>query len=361
MKKLPLYLLFILALTSCDRVFEFGGEQTLDGFGNELDEPRLVIEAYINDMDTIQTVLLTKTLTLKSDEPIATVEDATVTVTTEDNVYNYSFVDSLDLFAAKYTGAPNVNYQLEVNYQGKIYRSSAVMADLQQFDIDSIEIRNAVFGLGHFRFFDPNAPFLDFSGEEILITKNTNYEIKDTLLGFNPIVHNVIYVNPRDNTYLADYYYGDLAEFWFSPEPYIINSAEVGQVMNIYQIYLYAKESQIDKNYYRFDVKRFGRSWRQPGQILIADDFVIGANISGVNFPGFFVEGDVVEFNMYGISLEAFNYYETLQNTINNDGGGFSPPPGNPVTNIFDEEGNPGLGLFEVSRMARVIKTIQGK
>jgi len=359
MKNLLIYLLFILGLTSCDRIFEFGGEQTLDGFGNEMDEPQLVIEAYINDLDTVQTVYLSKTLSLKSLEPIEIVDDATITVTTQDNVYNYSYVDSLNLFAAKYTGEPNLNYQLKVDYQGQTFRSSAVMADLQDFEIDSIEIRNAVFGLGHFRFFDPNAPFTNFAGEEILITKNTNYEIRDTLLGFNPIVHNAIYINPRNNTYLADYYYGDLAEFWFSPEPYIINSAEEGEVMNVYQIYLYAKESKIDRNYYRFDVKRFGRSWRQPGQIITADDFVIGENISGINFPGFFIEGDIVEFNMFGISLEAYNYYETLQNTINNDGGGFSPPPGNPVTNIFDEEGNPGLGIFEVSRVARLTKAIR--
>jgi hypothetical protein len=354
-------LVIFIALSSCDRIFQFGGEQELDGFGNQLDDPRLVIEAYINDMDTVQMVRLSKTLPLKSDEPIELVEDATIKVTTNGITYEYQYVDSLNSFAAKFTGEPDVNYQLEIDYQGKTYRSSAVMANLQQFEIDSIEIRKGIYDFSHFRYFDPDAPFRDLDGEEILITKDENYEIQDTLLGNKAIVHNVIYLDPEDNTYLEDYKYGDLAEFWFSPQPYIINAAQEGEVMNVYKIYLYAKESQIDQNYYRFDIKRFGRSWLQPGQIIVANDFAIGENISGIEFPGFFVVGDEVEFSMYGISLEAYNFYTSLQNTINNDGGGFSPPPGNPVTNIFDEDGKPALGFFEVAKVARVTKIVQGE
>jgi hypothetical protein len=59
--------------------------------------------------------------------------------------------------------------------------------------------------------------------------------------------------------------------------------------------------------------------------------------------------------------LEAYNFYTSLLNTIQNDGGGFSPPPGNPVTNIFDQDGNPALGFFEVARLAKLTKTIQGQ
>ncbi|MFW5762557.1 MAG: DUF4249 family protein [Cyclobacteriaceae bacterium] len=360
MKHLMIYFLTLITLSSCDRIFQFGGEQELDGFDNQLNEPRLVIEAYINDLDTIQTVRLSETLPLKSDDPVDFVEDATVRVITDENTYNYQYIDSLNSYTAKFSGAPDVNYQLEVNYQSKTYRSSAVMADLQQFEIDSIEIRKAVYDFSHFRFFDPDAPFRSLSGQEILLTKDENFEVQDTLLGNKAIIHSVIYLNPSDNTYLTDYQYGDLAEFWFSAEPYIIDHAREGEVMNVYKIYLYAKESQIEQNYYRFDVKRFGRSWLQPGQIIVANDFAIGENISGIEFPGFFVTGDKVEFSMYGISLEAYNFYTSLQNTIQNDGGGFSPPPGNPVTNIFDEEGNPALGFFEVARVARVTEIVQG-
>ena len=361
MKHLVIYFLILIFLSSCDRIFQFGGEQELDGFDNQLNMPRLVVEAYINDMDTVQTVRLTKTLPLKSNDPIELVNDATVTITTDENTFVYQYIDSLSSYAAKFTGEPDVNYLLEINYQGNTFLSSAVMANLQQFEIDSIEIRKGIYDFSHFRYFDPDAPFRDLDGEEILITKDENYEVQDTLLGNKAIVHHVIYLDPVNNTYLADYQYGDLAEFWFSPQPYIINAAQEGEVMNVYKIYLYAKESQIDQNYYRFDIKRFGRSWLQPGQIIVANDFAIGENISGIEFPGFFIAGDEVEFSMYGISLEAYNFYTSLQNTINNDGGGFSPPPGNPVTNIFDEDGNPALGFFEVSRVARVTKNVQGE
>lgn len=362
MKKITFYIILslIMVTTSCDRIFQFGGEQELDGFGNQLNDQQLVIEAYINDMDTIQRVRLSKTLPLKSDEPIELVEDADVKVITNENTYQYQFVDSLGSYVAEFTGLPDINYQLEINYQGETYFSSAIMADLQQFEIDSIEIRKAIYDFSHFRYFDPDAPFRALDGEEILITKDENYEVQDTLLGNKAIVHNVIYLDPDDNTYLTDYQYGDLAEFWFSPQPYIIDAAREGEVMNVFKIYLYAKESQIEQNYYRFDVKRFGRSWLQPGQIIVANDFAIGENISGIEFPGYFVVGDEVEFSMHGISLEAYNFYTSLQNTIQNDGGGFSPPPGNPVTNIFDAEGNPALGFFEVSRVARVTRIVQG-
>lgn len=347
------------AFFSCDRFLEFGGEESLDGFDPQLNEPRLVIEAYINDVDTIQRVKLSKTVNLKSDESIEIVQDAEVTVSTSEGIMEYNYVDSLQEYIAQYTGIPDVNYFLEVNWQNKTFTAQAEMANLQQFEIDSIEIRKAKFDFSHWRYFDPEAPFSDYEDEEILLTKDDSYEINDTLPGGRTTVHHVIYLDPRDNTFLTEYKYGDLAEFWFGPEPYVINAAEEGEIMNVYKIFMYAKESQIEENYYRFDVKRFGRSWLQPGQIIVADDFAVGENIDGIEFPGYFVQGDAVQFYMYGISREAYNYYTSLLNTMQNDGGGFSPPPGNPITNIQDENGDPGIGFFEVARVASIEKIVE--
>ena len=366
MKKYILFLIPLL-LFSCDRFFEFGGEEILDGFDNQLNDDKLVIEALITDVDTIQAIKLSQDINLKSENTIPVVSEALVQVSTDKETYIFEYVDSLMAFVANFRGIPNVDYHMEVKWKNKTYTAQAEMADLQQFDIDSIEIRKAVFDINHWRWFDPNAPFREEfkddtirSRKEILITKDDNYEYTDTLPGGKIITHNTIYINPKDDGFLEGYKYGDLAEFWFGPDPYIINAAEKGKVINVYKIYLYAKESKVERNYYRFDVKRFGRSWLQPGQIIVADDYAVKENISGIEFPGYFVPGDEVEFFMYGISKEAYNYYTSLLNTIQNDGGGFSPPPGNPVTNIHDEEGMPGLGFFEVARVAKLKKIVPG-
>lgn len=131
--------------------------------------------------------------------------------------------------------------------------------------------------------------------------------------------------------------------------------------MNVYKIYMYARESKVESNYYRFDVKRKGNSWLQPGQMIIADDFALKENIQGIEFPGYFVDGDEVEFIMYGISRKAYNFYLSLQSVLQNDGGNFSSIPGNPPTNIYDEDGKPGLGYFEVNKVARVKKIVTGE
>lgn len=357
MKKYAIYIFALLILTGCDRFFEFGGEEFLDEYDLKT-QPMLAVEAMITEEDTIQVVRLTTTKSISGGEKSPVVKDAVVEVTGGGTSYVYEYVDSLEAFAARFAGVPDMEYHLQINWNGKAYEARETMANLQRFEIDSIEIRVALFDLFHRRFFDPGAPFRDLRNEEILIRANPEYTVQDTMVGGKIFEHHVVYINPLNGEVLTEYKYGDLSEFWFGGEPYVINAASEDAAMNVYKVFLYAKESQVENNYYRFDIKREGRSWLQPGQIIIADDFAVGENIDGIEFPGFFVEGDEVEFVMYGISRQAYNYYLSLQSLLNTDGGSFGSIPGNPPTNIFDEDGNPGLGYFEVNKIARVKKIV---
>lgn len=360
MKKIILYITAIVLFASCDRFLEFGGEEVLDEYDLKI-TPQLVIQGMIVDEDTLQTVRLSLTKILNGKADNTAVSDALVLVSTGDEVIHYEYVDSLKLYAANFKAEPHVEYTLEVTWQEQKYIARESLADLQHFEIDSIEIRKANYDITHWRYFDQETPFRDYNGQPIVIATDPSRTIQDTLLGNEPIEHNVVYVDPQSHEFLEEYQYGDLGEFWFGAEPYIINAAQSGEMMNVYKIYMYAKESKVESNYYRFDVKRKGNSWLQPGQLIIADDFALEENIDGIEFPGYFVDGDEVEFIMYGISRRAYNFYLSLQSVLQNDGGNFSSIPGNPPTNIYDEEGNPGLGYFEVNRVARVKKVVKSE
>ncbi len=358
MRKIFIYISIITLLTGCDRFFEFGGEEVLDDYDLGI-EPKLVVEAMITEQDTIQAIRLSTTRSMYDKDQNLLVKNALVQVIGGGELYDYEYIDSVGLYLAQFKGMPQIEYVLEIDWNGKNYTARETMADLQHFEIDSIEIKKAVFDITHWRYFDMDTPFRSYRDKEILITVNPDYTIEDTLIGGVAFQHHVVYANP-DNTseVLETYKYGDLAEFWFGGDPYIIDAAREDRLMNVYKVYLHASESQIESNYYRFDIKRKGKSWLHPGQLIIANDFALRENISGIEFPGYFVEGDEVEFIMYGISRKAYNFYLSLQSVLQNDGGNFSSIPGNPQTNVFDEEGVPALGYFEVNKVATVKKVI---
>lgn len=364
MKNLSILILTMFLLTSCDRFLEIGGEEVLDELAIGV-EPKLVVEAMVTDLDTFQVVKLSTTKSLYAANQNRTVKNATVQVKGGGETHIYQYVDSLGSYLARFQGKPGVEYNLEIIWDGKRYSARETMADLQQFKIDSIEIRKAKYDFYHWRYFDPEAPFRSFKDQDILISLNPEYPTTDTLIGGTVYNHNAVYINPMNKKeVLATYKYGDLAEFWFGGEPYVIQAASEERVMNVYKVYLHSKESQVESNFYRFDIKRKGKSWLHPGQIIVANDFAIGANISGIEFPGYFVEGDEVEFIMYGISRQAYNFYLSLQSVLQNDGGNFSSIPGNPPTNVFDQEGRPALGYFEVNKVAsvkRIVKAISNQ
>ena len=351
MKNILLSLSILLIFSSCDRFLEFGGEELVDY--ELVGEPKLVVEAYLNDSMTYQTVKLSFSGSLDNSDPIDIVENAIVSVTEEGNPvpYEYEYVDSLGLYAALYAGKDGLTYTLNISHEGKQYTATETMLNLEAFRVNT-NLEVSVFDINHWRFFDPEAPFFDLEDQPIILTYDSTRTVEDTIVGNIAITHNIVYINPETGEYLADYLYGDLAEFWFGGQPYVINSIEQGDTINIYKVTVNATENQAEDNYYRFDIQRFGRSWLQPGNIIVADDNTISENLDGIDFPGFFVEGDVVDFYMYGISRTAYIFYSDFLNVLNNDGGGFTPPPGNPVTNVFDEEGNPILGIFEVANVA---------
>jgi hypothetical protein len=359
MKKLILYSIVLLFFTGCDRFMEFGGEEVLDDISVGI-EPKLVVEAMVTELDTLQIVKLSTTKRMSATDQNNLVRNALVEVKGGGNTYRYQYVDSLKSYVARFKGIPGHEYTLSIEWNGKRYSARETMANLQHFDIDSIAIKKARYDFQHWRYFEAGTPFRSLKGEEILIALNSEHPTQDTLIGGRIFNHHAVYINPLNRSeVLTNYKYGDLAEFWFGGDPYVIQAASEERPMNVYKVSLYSKVSMVESNYYRFVIKRNGRSWLHPGQLIVANDFAIGENISGIEFPGFFIEGDQVEFVMYGISRRAYNFYMSLQSVLNNDGGNYSSIPGNPPTNVFDEHGKPALGYFEVNKVASVKRIVK--
>jgi hypothetical protein len=269
MKNLILYLGAVILIVSCDRIFEVGGEEVLDDIDLKT-EPKLVVEAMVTELDTFQVVKLSTTKGMYAINENRMVNNATVQVKGGGETYEFEYIDSLEHYMAKFKGMPSMEYTLEITWNGKKYTARETMADLQQFDIDSIEIRKARYDFYHWRYLDPDAPFRQFKGQEILITIDQQYTTKDTLIGGEIFEHHAVYVNPqKKDEVLVPYKYGDLAEFWFGGEPYVIEAAREDRIMNVYKVYLHTFESQVESNFYRFDIKgKASHGYTQDSSLL---------------------------------------------------------------------------------------------
>lgn len=112
-----------------------------------------------------------------------------------------------------------------------------------------------------------------------------------------------------------------------------------------YYLAFIAQEPQTREDFYLWKFYRNDSLIHEPDDIHIASDVGINENIVGLEGPYNYQLGDLARVEMYSLTEEAFNFYESLNNNINNDGGFFSSPPANPPSNIS----NGALGLFQVS------------
>jgi hypothetical protein len=128
--------------------------------------------------------------------------------------------------------------------------------------------------------------------------------------------------------------------------------------------YIYFSEPKSEKNYYMFNfgnddlvdmITGIARVWHFS---ILNDeylpDYVNGFNLddgaSPVGHEDFFYfsQGEYVTIRMLSLTEGAYNFYKSLLEQFENDGGAYSPTPTTPTTNLT----NGGLGYFRVSAVS---------
>jgi hypothetical protein len=114
-----------------------------------------------------------------------------------------------------------------------------------------------------------------------------------------------------------------------------------------YEILMFAREPQDEKNYYLFKYYRNDSLVvYNPSDIYYSDDQVLGEKIDGVPSPVYYAPNDKARLEVYSLSRHGYVFYNDLSAVMNNDGGGmFGSIPSSPRTNIT----NGALGFFQVS------------
>ena len=115
----------------------------------------------------------------------------------------------------------------------------------------------------------------------------------------------------------------------------------------IYEVLIFAREPQDQKNYYLFKYYRNDSlTVYNPTDVYYSDDQLLGEKISGVPSPVYYGLNDKVRLEVYSLSRNGYVFYNDLSSILNNDGGGmFGPVPSSPRTNLS----NGALGFFQVS------------
>lgn len=122
-----------------------------------------------------------------------------------------------------------------------------------------------------------------------------------------------------------------------------------------YYISFISTEPQDTEDFYLWKFYRNGNLQNDYNDINVASDEGIQESIDGIEGPYSYEFGDTARIEMYSLTKDAYNFYETLNNNLNNDGGFFSTPPSNPPSNIS----NGALGLFQVSSIELAEKIIK--
>ncbi len=118
-----------------------------------------------------------------------------------------------------------------------------------------------------------------------------------------------------------------------------------------YYIFFFGKVPPGRTNYFRFKVYENDSLYNDRTDLLVQNDEFLPDTLSNIRFGYPFAEGDTVKLEMYTLNKEMYQYYLELITLLFNDGGLFSPPPQNPVSNIrnLSDSGNPPLGYFQVA------------
>lgn len=121
-----------------------------------------------------------------------------------------------------------------------------------------------------------------------------------------------------------------------------------------FYIIAYGSLPQGRNNFYRFKVFENDSLYNGRSDLFVQSDEFLGDTESiSLRFPYAFQENDKVRIEMYTITEDMYQYYRELITLLFNDGGLFSPPPQNPVSNISNltNPAEPPLGYFQVASL----------
>ena len=119
-----------------------------------------------------------------------------------------------------------------------------------------------------------------------------------------------------------------------------------------YYLYFFGKTPKPGISYYRWLVYKNGELFNtEPEDFLLASDEFVNEELDDLEFPFAFQIQDTLRLEMYSIERTMFDYYNELLTILFNDGGLFSPPPVNPVSNVknLTDPQKPPLGYFQTS------------
>jgi hypothetical protein len=129
-----------------------------------------------------------------------------------------------------------------------------------------------------------------------------------------------------------------------------------------YYLTLYGDIPFVEDNFYRIRIIKNDTLLNNRGDYLLFDD-TFGTSIlnRGFELAGYpFEANDRVRLELFRMNRDAFDYLNQLVGLLFNDGGLFSPPPQNPVSNIRLVMGDQEpLGYFMVSPILTQSITIE--
>ena len=258
------FFIFIAALlfTACREVVEID-------LPNE--EPRLIIEAEVNDTPGPHSVRLSLTADYFSDGPLPPVTDALVVLSDDAGQRDTLEQTEAGLYQTRsLEGIIGRSYTLHIQWNGNTYESSGTL--LEEAVIDSLS----------YQYFPANPIF------------------------------------------------------------------EEG-----YYIFFFGRVPPGRTNYFRFKVYENDSLYNDRSDLLLQDDEFLPDTLANIRFGYPFSLGDTVKIEMYTLNKEMYQYYLELVTLLYNDGGLFSPPPQNPVSNIrnLSEPDRPPLGYFQVASL----------
>ncbi len=115
----------------------------------------------------------------------------------------------------------------------------------------------------------------------------------------------------------------------------------------IYELLMYARENQDEKNFFLFKFYRNDSlTYYNDTDIYYSDDELLAENINGAPSPVYYGKDDQAMVEVYSLSRMGYVYFNDLFSILNGDSGGmFGPVPASPRTNLS----NGAIGFFQVS------------
>lgn len=128
-----------------------------------------------------------------------------------------------------------------------------------------------------------------------------------------------------------------------------------------YYIFFFGRVPPDRTNYFRFKVHRNDSLYNNRTDLLVQNDEFLPDTLENIRFSYPFNLGDTVRLEMHTLNRDMYQYYLEFISLLFNDGGLFSPPPQNPVSNIrnLTEPDNPPLGYFQVSSVTTGVVIIE--